>query len=56
MNKPVGEERGRGWRQTPEWQLQECKLKEWDLPLTDAAVLESRRKERSIDVPVSSFC
>lgn len=43
MNKPVCEERGTEWRQTPEWQLQDCKVKECNFTRMDAAVLESHR-------------
>ena len=43
MNKPVSEDGGREWRQTPEWQIQERELKEWNLPLMAVALLESHR-------------
>lgn len=39
MNKPVCEERGRESGQTPEWQLQDLKLKESDLAQMDVVVL-----------------
>lgn len=50
MNKPVCEERGRQSRQTPESQLQDCKLKECDLPLTDVAVLESHTGKNDLSI------